>query len=113
MARNLPQANFVTSRWKGVDFCVRSNRKNRDSARKGGRSSENRRQRPKEARLCDEPERRLIQTRSPHRPRLSPLATRLFIAIPKDSITANFMLQTTIFSVNLCSEIADIKVCKE
>jgi hypothetical protein len=61
----------------------------------------------------DHPERRLIQAWSSGRPRLSPQATASLSQFPKDNITANFMLQTTIFSVNLCSEIADIKVCKE
>jgi len=40
MARNLPHANFVTERWKGWDFCLRSNRKNRDSAQGFKRKSQ-------------------------------------------------------------------------
>jgi len=52
--------------WCGWDFCVRSNRKNRDSAEEGFQTK---------IAAYDHPERRLIQTRSPNRPRLSPLAT--------------------------------------
>ena len=55
--------------WCGWDFCVRSNRKNRDSA--AGRVGI-------QAKVVayDEPERRFIQARSSGRPRLSPLATK-------------------------------------
>jgi len=54
--------------WCGWDFCVRSNRKNRDSAEGVGVQAE--------SVAYDEPERRYIQAWSPNRPCLSPLATK-------------------------------------